>query len=1071
MARLLLAHARPDGVSARRLAEALRRAGHHPWFAEDTMRAGEPLSETLARGLQETDSAVVCLSRSSIESGWTEFELGLVRQHAPARLSLYPVRLEPVPLPESCTGFSSIDLFQGEAGWRSGVERLVRALESRDAPEAGASRPVPPRDHLPPRARPFVGREPELAWLRERLDPRTKGDPPRRAVVWGEAGEGKTKLAREYAEGQAASYPGGLWWVHAEEGPVRAFLQLLGVLRENAPPGLREAVSRIPKRARLEEAARAVFRALEAHPAPSLLILDGPREGWEQTWATWLPEGHVAILVNCQTPPSHGVEETNRWKLGPLAPEESRRWLELTEPAPRSAREAGSRWRVTQELLGGQALLVSVALRLASSPGRSWEELERRIAGYSAQSGTRARAVLDLAIAAWRPNELPRRLLEVASLFAADDAIPVEWVRGVGKRKEEQGVDEALRALESMALLERRGDAVFLHEVVRQRVRALAMPSHWEHRVEYGLLWVTNWLSKAQDTEPGGDALEAYRSHLEELLRLTEPFEHPSTAYAASFLANLLMQRGEYTEAVAYLEKALPIAERASGEHLPILNLIRSRLVIALYFLGRDATRALSLMERVVESSAAATPDDRADWLQLLANAQLSTGALADALSSIERAISIDETELDGRAEQFPTRLSTRADLVKLSGNIPRARALMEEALVIGEKVLAPKHPHLIRLMTDLAGLRHAQGDNAGALSLYERALLLEIERLGAAHPDIAQRWAQIADLAASLNDVGRAQALVAEVLKACESSWGASDPTWAKLLPVLATALQKLGDSKTARQLLERAISIDPGSALETVPLRAGAKLRLAQLCLDEGDLDESRRHMDEAESLIHELPEGHPTRGIWLAMSESPPSPEEAKPEVGADALERAMRLFHQAHVQDSAKRAALERALATAQEADDPSRGTRALFLLAELEGRRGAWEQARTNAQQGLQLALRTGTPALVAEGYRLLGDAALHGSFYEEARMSYEEAIRRQDELGDPARAARTRALLVTLLLQLGRVEDIHEHVTWMREHLSRPELSEEDRRDMREVLTLADRRLSPGERGATHRPS
>jgi tetratricopeptide (TPR) repeat protein len=242
---------------------------------------------------------------------------------------------------------------------------------------------------------------------------------------------------------------------------------------------------------------------------------------------------------------------------------------------------------------------------------------------------------------------------------------------------------------------------------------------------------------------------------------------------------------------------------------------------------------------------------------------------------------------------------------------------------------------------------------------------------------------------------------------------------------------------------------------------------LQLGRLCREQEDADASQRYFADAVSLLDALPEGHPARGLLAATRRTAPLQEVPAPEVGADALERALQLFHRTDVPDSARRAALQRALATTQEADDPTRGARAHFLLAELEGRQGAWEQARTNAQQGLRLALRTSTPALVAEGYRLLGDTALHGSFYEEAQLSYEEAIRRQDELGELQRAAQTRALLVTLLLQLGRLEDIHQHGRWLREHLSAPELTEEDRQDLREVLALVDRRLSHGNRSAT----
>jgi len=616
-----------------------------------------------------------------------------------------------------------------------------------------------------------------------------------------------------------------------------------------------------------------------------------------------------------------------------------------------------------------------------------------------------------------------------------------------------------------MSLLHVRDSHVFLSQTVRSRVRALAERSQWERLVQYGLEWMTNWLGAALDSGSPWEQVESHRAHIEELLRVAEPFEHlPEAAFAANRFATYFAHREEYTQAVTHLERALRIAEQPANINLPLFNDIRFRLAGILFVLGRDVARAQSLMEQVVASHEAAGPVERAAHLQILSHLQFATGSLADALASIECAISIDESELDGNHSKFPIRLAIRAELVALMGNGPKARALLEEALVIGERVLGAEHPELVRLLTALASLRSEQGDTLGALGLHEQALHIEIGFLDAGHPQVAQRLARIATMAAFLNDVERARVLVEGILKACETTWEPSAPAWVELLPTLAEVLHELGDLKTARQLLERADAMSAG--MSVLP-RVRTKLRLGLLYHKQEAADESQRYFADALSLIEALPEGHPARALMEVMSRTKPSPEVLAPEVGADALERALQLFHRTDVPDSAKRAALQRALATAQEADDPTRGARAHFLLAELEGRQGAWEQARTNAQQGLQLALRTSTPALVAEGYRLLGDTALHGSFYEEAQLSYEEAIRRQDELGEFQRAAQTRALLVTLLLQLGRLEDVHQHGRWLREHLSAPELTEEDRQDLREVLALVDRRLSRGNRSAT----
>ena len=63
--------------------------------------------------------------------------------------------------------------------------------------------------------------------------------------------------------------------------------------------------------------------------------------------------------------------------------------------------------------------------------------------------------------------------------------------------------------------------------------------------------------------------------------------------------------------------------------------------------------------------------------------------------------------------------------------------------------------------------------------------------------------------------------------------------------------------------------------------------------------------------------------------------------------------------------------------------------------------------------------------------------ALHGSRYEDARASFEEAIRRLDELGAEELAATSRLRYVTLLLQLDRRETALRHAARLRDYLRR----------------------------------
>jgi tetratricopeptide (TPR) repeat protein len=324
-------------------------------------------------------------------------------------------------------------------------------------------------------------------------------------------------------------------------------------------------------------------------------------------------------------------------------------------------------------------------------------------------------------------------------------------------------------------------------------------------------------------------------------------------------------------------------------------------------------------------------------------------------------------------------------------------------------------------------------------------------------------------------------RAAVERVLLLLDKALAPRDPRQGDILLRLAESLLQIGEHEEALPLFDRALDLE--AAQPTLDFKRVSRLVVSQMIYTKEIGARTTVFLERVLSLTRRATSGNSAEANLVAklVTQLLHSPEPVassiapapllltpSPGAGAESPERALRLARRSQIRDEVKAEAFREALAAAQHGNDPANGARAHLLLADLAGRRGAWEQARASARQGLQLALRAGTPVLVAESYRLIGDAALHGSFYEEARISYEEAIRRYDRLEEQRRAAQTRALLVTLLLQLGRLEGVEEHVRWFEAHQQHPALAEEDRRELREVLVLAGRQLSSPPPGARH---
>jgi len=148
MARVFLSHASSDKPQVRRIAQALRDAGHDPWLDEDQIDIGESIPAAVERGLRDTDFMIVCLSAAAARSGWAsaEREVTFMQQMADRRTRILPVRLEHVDPPVLLGHILYVDLFPDDDAFRRGIARLLRALDKHApkpaAPTAPLDRPV-----------------------------------------------------------------------------------------------------------------------------------------------------------------------------------------------------------------------------------------------------------------------------------------------------------------------------------------------------------------------------------------------------------------------------------------------------------------------------------------------------------------------------------------------------------------------------------------------------------------------------------------------------------------------------------------------------------------------------------------------------------------------------------------------------------------------------------------------------------------------------------------------------------------------------------------------------------------
>ncbi len=130
MARTFLSHAGPDEPAVRRIADALRAAGHDPWLYEDHILVGESIPAAVERGLRDADFVVLCLSKVAVERGWVEAELdaALMQQFRERKERILPVRIEEVTPPGLVRQLAHVDLFPDEPAFNRGIARLTDSI-------------------------------------------------------------------------------------------------------------------------------------------------------------------------------------------------------------------------------------------------------------------------------------------------------------------------------------------------------------------------------------------------------------------------------------------------------------------------------------------------------------------------------------------------------------------------------------------------------------------------------------------------------------------------------------------------------------------------------------------------------------------------------------------------------------------------------------------------------------------------------------------------------------------------------------------------------------------------------
>lgn len=757
---------RADRGWAEWLAWQLEEEGYTTVFQDWDFRPGGNFVLDMQRAAEGAERTVAVLSPDYLGARFTQPEWAAAFAQDPTgeKGLLVPVVVRECKLEGLLPQVTHIDLFgMSEAAARAALLKGVKRGRAKpeEGPEfpAGARRTVeskprfpgalPPVWNVPHNRNPhFTGREDFLSALEESL---TSGQPAALTqAIHGLGGVGKTQLATEFAYRHAHRYE-VVWWVRAEE-----------------PATLASDYAALAMKLSLAEAneanqgliVEAVRRWLERHGGWLLVFDNANRRDDIRDYLPRSSTGHV--IVTSRDRDWKGVAHPLEVKKMPRA--ESVEFL-----LKRTSQEDAESAALLADELGDLPLALEQAgayIDATSETLASYLELFREHHARLLRRGTPSTNYPDTVATTWdisfaevrKQSPVSEDLLNLCAFFAPD-AIPLQVIRASAEHLPEAlaaavsdpiNFDDALAPLLRYALLERRGQTLYIHRLVQAVLREHL--SEGERRQ-----WAMRAVEILYKAFPNVDDVRVWLNYSALMPHGLAVAEHTKELQKAFVLVArifnrlglYLRARADFNQAKSIYERALTLLERAGGNNEGITAAVLSNLGNVLRDL-KELDSALDCQQRSLEiRTKIYTEDDNevAIGLNNLGMVMLDRGDLAGARAQFERAIELGEAVYGREDHRLATRVSNLGLVLWIQGDIAGARSCAERALAINEATYGADHPSVALGMSNLATILSALGDWTDARNYFERALHTFTKFFGEEHPRTVTVKEQLADL------------------------------------------------------------------------------------------------------------------------------------------------------------------------------------------------------------------------------------------------------------------------------------------------------------------------------------
>ena len=300
------------------------------------------------------------------------------------------------------------------------------------------------------------------------------------------------------------------------------------------------------------------------------------------------------------------------------------------------------------------------------------------------------------------------------------------------------------------------------------------------------------------------EAEQLARSALDAASR-SRPAGHPTIAKAQLTLGRVLRERGDYAQAVQWLDRA-----------------------VAAY------------------ATSPATESELGLALNALANTHYYAGRLDESQTLNERLLALDRKVYGSAHPGVADDLINLGAIQNLRGRPAEAAPMYREALAIFEQWYGPRHPETASTMTGLGQvlLRLRQYDEA--VNLFRRSLDVYRNAYRQSHPRTAMALTGIGLVALERNDLVETEAAFEESLRIYRDVYGASHFRIAAALGNLASLALARQDDRAGERLLREALQMYEATVSSDHPSTAAARIKLAEFLIAQ------RRHAEAEQQLL---------------------------------------------------------------------------------------------------------------------------------------------------------------------------------------------------------------------------